>query len=315
MRYQNQDPEHRPQPPGAIFRWGIWEPLVGKRKRTPAGEPAPVVEPDLELIHRPGDLLRLTWLGHAGFLVSIGGAHFLIDPLLSRRVGTAYRNHLPVGLPPECWPEISAVLISHNHYDHLDRTALRALPASVPAVVPPGLGRWFRRWNRRPVTELAWWETVTVNGVGVTMVPARHWSRRGVFDVNRTHWGGFVLASGNDSVYHSGDSAWFDGFSEIGRRFPDIAFAMLPVGAYEPGWFMENNHLTPEQACQAFLDTGARSFVPMHWGSIRLTDETLCEPIRRVRDWWAEHDPGDGRRLAAVAVGETLLDASKVGAE
>jgi L-ascorbate metabolism protein UlaG (beta-lactamase superfamily) len=124
--------------------------------------------------------------------------------------------------------------------------------------------------------------------------------------MNRSHWGGFVVAAGRRSVYHAGDSAWFDGFEEIGRRFPGLDAALLPVGAYEPAWFMERNHLNPEQAGRAFLATGARRFVPMHWGTVRLTDEELSAPIERVRSWWSREGPRDGRSLEVLAVGETL---------
>lgn len=306
MRFQNANPEHRPHGMGAVFRWGIWEPLAGKRKRTSPGRPAPVVAPDLDLIHDGDGKLRLTWLGHAGFLISIGAHRILIDPLLSQRVARVYRNFAPCPLPARDWPKIDAVLVSHNHYDHLDRAALRALAPEVPAVVPRGLGGWFARWNPRPVRELDWWQETRFGDLRVTLVPSRHWSRRGVFDVNRSHWGGFVLQCGDRAVYHAGDSAWFEGFAEIRRRFPALEAAMLPIGAYEPAWFMENNHLNPEQACRAFLETGARALVPMHWGSIRLTDETLCEPIERVEAWWRDHDPRDGRRLARLDVGATL---------
>ncbi len=305
-RYRNLDPDHRPATGTAVFRWGVWEPLVGKRKRSPPGEPAPSVEPDRGLIHEAGDRTRLTWLGHAGFLLAIGGRRLLIDPVLSRSVARVYRNHVPAPLEPRDWPTIDAVLISHNHYDHLDLEALRSVPREAAALVPEGLGRWFDRWNRRPVVELAWWDSFRIGDVEVTMVPSRHWSRRGVLDVNRTHWGGFVIQASRSSVYHAGDSAWFGGFAEIGRRFPGLDVAMLPVGAYEPGWFMENNHLNPEQACRAFLDTGAEAFVPMHWGSIRLTDETLSEPIERVEAWWRARRHEDGKRLARMAIGETL---------
>ncbi|MDH3255485.1 MAG: MBL fold metallo-hydrolase [Acidobacteriota bacterium] len=311
MAYRNLDPAHTPHRPTAIFRWGIWEPLVGKRKRTPNGDPAPSVTPDLARVHEASTRTRLTWLGHAGFLVSFGDRHFLIDPLLSRRVGAVYRNFLPPPLEPGDWPPIDAVLVTHNHYDHLDRIALNAVPRDVPAIVPQGLGRWFRRWSPRPVEELAWWQAIDIRGVEISMVPARHWSRRHVFDVNRSHWGGFVLSVRGTSLYHAGDSAWFDGFREIGRRFPGLDIAMLPIGAYEPGWFMEHHHLNPEQACDAFLATGAQRFVPMHWGSIRLTDETLAEPIERVRAWWARNTPQDGRRLSDLAVGQTLVIESR----
>jgi len=307
VRYQNTNPEHRPHGATAVLRWGVWEPLAGKRKRTPPGRPAPRVAPDLALVHGRVGEPRLTWLGHAGFLVTFGACHILIDPLVSRRVARVYPNYAPPTLLPRDWPRIDAVLVSHNHYDHLDYEALSALAPDVPALVPQGLGRWFSRWNPRPVHELAWWQTREVAGVRVTMVPSRHWSRRGVFDVNRSHWGGFVLESRGQTIYHAGDSAWFDGFAEIGSRFGGLDVAMLPIGAYEPGWFMENNHLNPEQACRAFLATRARAFVPMHWGSIRLTDETLSEPIERVEAWWRANDPDDGRCLARLSIGETLV--------
>lgn len=305
-RYKNLDPNHRPHRATAILRWGLWEPLVGKRKRTPPGTPAPRVEPDLALIQDAGERFRLTWLGHAAFLVSLAGRNFLVDPLLSRRVAGVYPNYSPSPLGAADWPRIDAVLVSHNHYDHLDLIALRSLPRDVPAVVPSGLSRWFARWNRRPVRELAWWQSTEIGGVAITIVPSRHWSRRGILDVNRSHWGGFVIESRGRSVYHAGDTAWFDGFAEIGSKFPGLAVCMLPVGSYEPGWFMENNHLTPEQACRAFVETGAHTFVPMHWGALRLTDESLSEPIERVEAWWRDHHPGNGRRLARLAVGETL---------
>jgi L-ascorbate metabolism protein UlaG (beta-lactamase superfamily) len=306
-RYHNLDPTHRPHGPAAIFRWGIWEPLVGKRKTTPAGEPAPRVPPDLDLVHESSNRPRLTWLGHAGFLGSLGGRNFVIDPLYSRRVARVYPRFGEPGLPLEELPPLTALMISHNHYDHLDTTALKGIPRRVPVVIPRGLGAWFRRWNRRPIVELGWWDSVEIGGLSITLVPARHWSRRRILDTNHSHWGGFVVSWGTDSVYHSGDSAWFNGFEEIGRRFPELLAALLPVGAYDPGWFMENNHLNPEQAGRAFIATGAQRFIPMHWGMLRLTDEKLCEPIERLRQWWELEGPRDRRELVVLSVGETLV--------
>ncbi len=305
-RFANADPRHRFHGPRAILRWAVWDRLRGRRRVRPAGPPAPRVEPDAARIRRHGERAQLTWGGHATFLASLGGRSVLVDPVFSRRIAWFVPRYGRPGLAAEMLPRLAAVLVSHCHYDHLDRPSLRRVPAGVPAIVPLGLGYWFARWNRRPVIELDWWESTEVDGLRVTLVPSRHWSRRGVADLNRTLWGGFVIEGGGVSLYHAGDSALFDGFAEIGRRFPGLAAAMLPIGAYEPVWFMGKQHMTPEHAGEAFLALGAARLVPMHWGAFQLTDEPISEPIGRMRAWWARHGPRDGRSLAELAVGETL---------
>jgi L-ascorbate metabolism protein UlaG (beta-lactamase superfamily) len=265
------------------------------------------VPPDLGLIHGDEPESWLMWIGHASFLGSLAGRRFLIDPVLSDHAGVLYRRTGNAALAPSELPPVSAVLVTHNHYDHLDAMAIRVAPADVPVVAPLGLGGWLERHGRRVVVELEWWESVDVDGLTVTLVPARHWSRRGVLDTNRSWWGGYVVEGGGRRIYHAGDTARFDGFGEIGRRFPELDAAMLPIGGYEPGWFMEHHHLNPEQAGAAFLELGSRRLVPMHWGAFQLTDEPLCEPAERIRGWWRREDPGDGRRLELLAVGETAV--------
>ena len=164
--------------------------------------------------------------------------------------------------------------MSHNHYDHMDAPSLRAVGA--PVVVGLENGRLIG--GQLPVTELGWWDAADVGGVRVTYVPSQHWSRRGLNDANRALWGGFVLESGGLSIYHSGDTAYFEGFAEIGRRFPKLDAALLPIGAYDPQWFMSKQHMNPEDALRAFQDLGARRVVAMHWGTFKLTDEPLDEP-------------------------------------
>ncbi len=302
-RFANSDPAHGFHDAAAIWRWGVVDRLTGRRRAAPPGPPAPRVEPDLVAIAAGDGAPRMTWIGHASFLLSLAGAAVAVDPVFSRRVGWLYRRYDGPGLLPDQLPPLAAVLISHNHYDHLDRRSLAAVPARVPAVVPRGLGRWFRRRNRRPVTELAWWQTVSLGGLEITLVPARHWSRRGVADFNQSLWGGFVVRAGEVAVYFAGDSAYFDGFAEIGRRFPGLAAAVLPIGAYSPAWFMERQHMSPEQAGQAYVDLGAERLVPAHWGAFQLTDEPLSEPIERLRAWWRRRRPAG--RLCELAVGET----------
>jgi len=310
-RFQNLNPNHRPHGPGAILRWGITDRLLGRRRPQAPGPPAPIVRPDIDHIHRDTADPYLTWLGHASFLGSLGGHRFLIDPVFSPHAGWLYRRYLPPPLTIAQLPTVSAVLVTHNHYDHLDETVYRALPRMTPVIVPSRMGGWMRRRGRERVIELGWWQSEEVNCLRVTLVPARHWSRRGVFDTNRALWGGFVIEAGGSSVYHSGDTAWFDGFTEIGRRFPDLDAAMLPIGGYRPAWFMEHHHLNPEQAGRAFIELGARRLIPMHWGSFQLTDEPLSEPPERLRSWWEQEGPRTSSPLHVLATGETLrLDAS-----
>lgn len=292
---------------GAIVRWGLLDRLAGRRRVAPPGPAAPRIDPD----SRPSGLDKgpdgLTWIGHASFLGTLGGGNYLVDPVFSRRAGRLYRRHAAPGLLPADLPGLDALLVTHSHYDHLDRDSVLALSRDLAVCAPLGLGRWFRRRGFGRVVELSWWESTHCGPLRITLVPARHWSRRRVWDTNRTLWGGFVVEAAGRSVYHAGDTAWFDGFAEIGSRFPNLLAAMLPIGSYDPAWFMEIHHLNPEQAGRAFLELGARQLVPMHWGTFRLADEPLAEPIERLRRWWSEQGPEDGRRLRVPRIGETLL--------
>jgi L-ascorbate metabolism protein UlaG (beta-lactamase superfamily) len=305
-RFSNSNPDHRPHGAAAILKWGIVDRLSGRRDRRPPGPPAPRVEPALDLIHGTPDRPRLTWIGHASFLGCLGGSRFLIDPVFSSHAGALYPRHTPPGVRIEKLPDVDAVLVTHNHFDHLDAGALRAMPREVPVVVPVGVGAWVRRRGRDRVVELGWWQFAEIAGLTVTFVPSCHWSRRGIFDTNRSLWGGYVVEKGGEGVYHAGDTAWFGGFREIRDRFPRLLAAMLPIGSYEPAWFMEHHHLTPEQAGRAFLELDARYLVPMHWGVFQLADEPLVEPAERMRAWWRQHGHPDERRLAMMALGETI---------
>ncbi len=306
-RFANLDPAHRPHGPWAVFRWGVWERCVRRRPIARAGPPAPRAVTDRGGLEARGPGVRLTWIGHASFLGRLGDASFLIDPVFSTRIGWVVRRHGRPGLLPQDLPRVDALLVTHNHYDHLDAASIRALPRAISVFVPLGLGRWFRRRGFERVHELGWWQAADARSLRITLVPACHWSRRSIGDTNRSLWGGFVVASAGVSVYHGGDTAYFAGFREIGRRFPGLDAALLPIGAYAPAWFMERYHMTPEQAGRAFLELGARELVPMHWGAFKLTDEPLSEPIGRLRTWWGTHvPPGSSRRLCLPAVGETL---------
>jgi L-ascorbate metabolism protein UlaG (beta-lactamase superfamily) len=263
------------------------------------------VTPDLSLIQSRDGGPRITWIGHSSFLVQIGGRNLLIDPVFSERIALFFRRHVAPGLKPDDLPLIDAVLISHSHHDHLDLPSIERIHRDATAIVPPGLGRLFTKRLFARVIELNWWETTACGDVTITFVPTRHWSRRTLWDFNRSLWGGFVIQSPEAAIYFAGDSAWCDIFTEIGQRFPNLDVVLMPIGSYEPQWFMSHNHLNPEQAAQAFLDCGAQTLVPMHWGTFQIADELLREPIERLEAWWQVHRP-PGRTLARLAVGETL---------
>ena len=300
LRFRNLDGSG----PGSfarVLRWKLLDGLTGRRRRSPSRAPVPEVRADAAALRKPPlEGLRLTWLGHASWLVQGGGSSVLIDPALGPRISGFIPRNAGPGLTVDALPPIDACLITHNHYDHLDLPTLRAVGAPVVA----GLGT---RPNLRglPCSELAWWERLHVGGLTISFVPSQHWSRRGVGDVNRALWGGFVVECGGARVYHAGDTAYFAGFSEIGRRFPGLDAALLPIGAYDPEWFMQAQHMNPEEAVQAFLDLGARRLVAMHWGTFKLTDEPLGEPPVRLRADWARRGlPEDA--LAIPAIGESL---------
>lgn len=290
---------------GAVLRWAVWDRIAGNRRASPARAPVPAVAPDLARLASPpapGEPARVTWLGHASFLVQLDGVSLLLDPALLDGIAGGISRNVPPGIPIERLPRIDSVLVSHSHYDHLDVPTIEKVGA--PVIAGLGLERFFRD-RKLFATELGWWKQARVGPVRITFVPAQHWSRRGLFDTNRTLWGGFVIEGSRATVYHSGDTAYFAGFSEIGARFPRIDAALLPIGAYDPAWFMETMHLNPEQALQAFVDLGATTFVAMHWGTFKLADEPLDEPpVRLEADRARRGLPPE--RVRVLAIGETI---------
>ncbi|MEU1339095.1 MBL fold metallo-hydrolase [Streptomyces sp. NPDC005827] len=240
--------------------------------------PLPRVEPDT---------VAVTWAGHASWVVRTGGLTVLTDPVWSRRIIGTPARVTPVGVPWETLPHIDAVVISHNHYDHLDAPTLRRLPRDTPVFAPAGLGRWFRRRRFTTVTELDWWEAAELSGVRFDFVPAHHWSKRSLTDTCHSLWGGWVLtAPDGGRLYFAGDTGYGHWFSRIGRRYPGIDLALMPIGAYDPRWWLSDVHLDPEEAVRATEDLGARRMAPMHWGTFILSAEPVLEPLTRVRAAW-----------------------------
>lgn len=302
-RFKNLDGSVNPHGVGTLLRWKLG--LHDGPRFPAAAEPAKV-----PFVANDGATLRnaktpaLTWIGHATYLVSLGGRSILIDPVFSARLALLPRQ-VPPGLARADLPKLDLVCITHNHRDHMDAPSLRLIGDEPVYAVPLGLGSWFRRAGFSRVVEFAWWEQREIEGVAVTFVPSQHWSKRGLFDDNDSLWGGWVLEREGVRLYHSGDTAYFDGFARIAERCGPLDAAMLPIGAYEPRWFMHTQHMNPAEAVQAFEDLRARRFFAMHWGTFKLTDEPLDQPPQLLRACWAQRDLPD-ERCAIPAIGETL---------
>ncbi len=261
----------------------------------------PVVPNDGAYLRAADQPPSVTWIGHSSFAVQDEGDVFLADPHFGRRALVPARLS-PPGLPISAIPENAFAVLSHNHYDHLDDWSVRRLPASLPWFVPLGLGPWFLA-RGRTVTELDWWQSVRHGRWTLTFLPAQHWSNRIGMGRNATLWGSWMIDNGARRYYFGGDSGYYHGFAEIGRRFPGIDVALLPIGAYEPRWFMRFQHVDPGEALQAFRDLGARHMIGMHWGTFDLTNEPADLAPRVLRQLAAEQGD-DPARIHTLAVGE-----------
>lgn len=247
--------------------------LFARREGVPAAAEGPF--PALA----PGEI-GLTWIGHASFLVRMAGLNILIDPVWNSWLKGIKRLRQP-GVPLPELPLIDLVLVTHAHFDHLDRRTLRAVAANQPIVVPYGVGNLVHDLGFERVHELDYWQTLTSpdGGLSITLTPCHHWGARMLHDQHRG-FGGFVLSAGGRSVFHCGDTAYFNGFKEIGRRCP-VEVALLPIGAYDaPSG--RAVHMNPEEAVRAFQELGAKWLVPMHYGTFRLSYEPLEEPPARL---------------------------------
>jgi N-acyl-phosphatidylethanolamine-hydrolysing phospholipase D len=247
----------------------------------------------------------------------MGGLNVLTDPVFSQRAFPVQwlgpRRVMDPGIPLDGLPPLDVVLLSHSHYDHLDKPAVKRLSRAHPEavwVVPLELGVYLRPWGVKRIVELDWWQQTVVRGLQVTGTPARHFSARRVGDRNQTLWCGYALEINGTRAYFAGDTAYHPQFAEIAARCGPFDFVMLPIGAYDPRWFMHAMHADPEEAVQAYIDLtrAAGGIMPLmlaiHWGTFRLTDEPMEEPPRRAAAAWRQHGL-DAACLWAAAFGET----------
>jgi L-ascorbate metabolism protein UlaG (beta-lactamase superfamily) len=288
--------------PGDIFKWKVVDAIAGRNRRPapPFITPSRPYDPDIVTGLGP----QLTWIGHASFLFTVSGKRLLVDPILRMNLGPL-RRLAPIGIPAAELPTIDYVLVTHNHRDHLDPKSLAMIPGAPTFVTPLGNADVLRAAGAKEVLELDWWQRHDAGALDITLVPARHWSMRFPWDRNDALWGGFVIRGQEGTFYHSGDTGFEEAmFADIGARVGAIDWAMLPIGAYEPRWFMEPQHMGPEEAVRACLSLGAQHLVAMHWGTYKLTDEPLAEPPERARLAHKELVGAD-ERLLLLDVGET----------
>jgi L-ascorbate metabolism protein UlaG (beta-lactamase superfamily) len=252
--------------------------------------------------------VAVTFIGHSTFLIRTASAVILTDPVFTTHAGpfgrSGPRRVRPPAIAPAALPPVDLVLVSHNHYDHLQPSSLRLFADRASYIAPLGVSGQLGLPSRDPVAssrepvasafrrkihELDWWQTMIVGAAEITCVPAQHFSARTPFDRDKTLWCGFVVRVDGATIYFAGDSGYSPHFVEIATRYPSIDVALLPIGAYEPRWFMGPVHMNPDDAVRAHLDVRARVSIGMHFGTFQLTDEPIDQPVRALEAAKCEH--------------------------
>ncbi|WP_150910360.1 MBL fold metallo-hydrolase [Marinobacter halotolerans] len=292
--YRNLDPVPR-HGLGDFLRWQL-----APGRRFPKGKRYTLQQPDAQALMHPPATPQLVWIGHATFLFQYRGLNVLTDPVLSDRASpfrlVGPKRYTPPALTVSEMPPIHLVLISHNHYDHLDESTVRQLHRrfgeKLCFCIPMGVRRWFEKRGIHNLVELDWWQSAPLfrdelgeepGGNEAFCLPAQHFSGRTPTDTNTSLWCSWLLEIDGFRFYFGGDTGYGKVFHDIGELFAPIDLALLPIGAYDPRWFMAPVHVTPEEAVKIHRDIGARQSVAMHWGTFVLTDEPMDEPPRRLR--------------------------------
>jgi L-ascorbate metabolism protein UlaG (beta-lactamase superfamily) len=275
----------------------------------------PLAENNPAFLNSNHERITLTWIGHATVLLQLEGKNILTDPHFSERASPVQwagpQRAVPPGLSLEDLPPIDIVVISHDHYDSVDKRSILRLyeregDRGTIFFVPLGLKKWFQRRGINRVIEMDWWDQHAEGSLEITAVPVQHWSKRSFFSRNKTLWAGWVIQSGDFRFFFTGDSGYSSVFEEIGRRLGPFNVSAIPIGAYEPRWFMRNHHVNPEEALQVHLDLRSQKSVAIHWGTFILTDEPLDEPPQRLKKARREKGLSDEEFLL-LKHGETII--------
>ncbi len=320
--FENNYTQVAPKSLWTVFKWR----LNGLINGIPALPTTPTAQtvPDLGAIEanaKAGTRMQpaITWIGHATMLVQMGGLNILTDPQFSQRASpfswTGPRRLYPPALSLQQLPRIDVVLVSHNHYDHLDTASVQALnqqPGGPPLfIVPLGIKPWLAEHGISNTVEQDWWDSHTVRGVEFVLTPAQHWSARSPWDRKETLWGGFAAFAPDFHFFYSGDTGYSKDFADIVERFAarqgskSFDVALLPVGCYEPRWFMEQQHVNPDEAVRIHQDLRAKQSVGVHWGTFHgLCDEPVDQAPKDLAIARQQHGVGEGE-MYVMALGET----------
>ena len=230
------------------------------------------------------------WIGHSTFLIKKNGVTILTDPIFSKRA-SPFRNIgpkrlIPPAIPLNKIPKIDVITVSHNHYDHLDIRSLKKISKNHPDaifLVPAGDEKLLQRKRIKNVYNFNWWESIEHKEFVFTFTPVQHWSKRSLFDRNKSLWGGWYIKNKDYSIYHAGDTGYSKDFIDTRLKLGAPKYAFIPIGAYDPEWFMAESHVNPEDAVKIMLDLEAEKAFGMHWATFTLTDEDTIEPKERLK--------------------------------
>lgn len=332
LDYNPNRSHHRPD--GFVNRYmaRAKPPDMGKwqRERWKAGYPKPPaapitgVTPNISLIHANTTNIRVTWVGHSTILLQIDGINLLTDPHFSDRASPVSflgpKRHQPPGIALHDLPPIRGVLISHNHYDHLDEYSIQQLINQNPDIqfyVPLGVQHWFKRnikgailsGNDRNVTAFDWDDQIQINGktapIHLHFLAVQHWSARTLFDRYQTLWGSWAILHPHFRFWFSGDLGYSPDTAVIGKSFGKFDMAAIAIGAYLPRWVMASSHITPDEAIQVMKDVNAKESIGIHWGTFELADESLDQPPKDLKEALKSHHPTPNFRV--LKHGQTVL--------
>ena len=248
------------------------------------------ISSDWEEINLSEDDNYAVWIGHSTFLIKKNGVTILTDPIFSKRA-SPFRNIgpkrlIPPAIPLNKIPKIDVITVSHNHYDHLDIRSLKKISKNHPDaifLVPAGDEKLLQRKRIKNVYNFNWWESIEHKEFVFTFTPVQHWSKRSLFDRNKSLWGGWYIKNKDYSIYHAGDTGYSKDFIDTRLKLGAPKYAFIPIGAYDPEWFMAESHVNPEDAVQIMLDLEAEKAFGMHWATFTLSDEDTIEPKERLK--------------------------------